>query len=44
MIKYRHANIPFFMKQMSGNSKKTLQAIPEYLNIQEFPVGSKNNV
>ena len=30
-------NIPFFMKQMSGRAKKEREAIPDYLNIKEWP-------
>lgn len=29
--------VPFFMKQMSGNTKKEREAIPEDLQIREFP-------
>lgn len=31
--------IPFFMKQMSGSGKAQREAIPEYLNVREFPRG-----
>ena len=31
--------IPFFMKQMSGRTKNQREAIPEYLNVREFPRG-----
>jgi protein gp37 len=31
------AGVPFFMKQMSGRDKKTRHAIPDYLNVREFP-------
>lgn len=33
----KNRGIPFFMKQMSGNNKALLQAIPEDLQIREFP-------
>jgi protein gp37 len=32
------ADVPFFMKQMSGTTKKEREAIPEHLNIKQFPV------
>lgn len=32
-----YKNIPFFMKQMSGNTKALREAIPGDLQIQEFP-------
>lgn len=31
--------VPFFMKQMSGNTKTKREAIPEYLQVREFPRG-----
>ena len=31
------AGVPFFMKQMSGKDKKNRHAIPDYLNVREFP-------
>lgn len=34
----KSARVPFFMKQMSGNSKKVRQEIPEHLYKREFPV------
>ena len=33
----RHYNVPFFMKQMSGNTKADREAIPDYLNVKEIP-------
>jgi hypothetical protein len=29
--------VPFHMKQMSGNTKAELEAIPEDLRIREYP-------
>lgn len=34
----RDSGIPFFMKQMSGNTKKQLEDIPDYLDVREFPI------
>lgn len=33
-------DIPFFMKQMSGVTKKEREAIPDCLNIKEFPINT----
>jgi len=31
------AGVPFFMKQMSGTTKKQREAIPDHINVREFP-------
>jgi len=39
----KNANVPFFMKQMTGNTKEKRENIPEDLMIREFPNGNNQN-
>lgn len=38
-----YLKVPFFMKQMSGNTKEKREDIPEDLMIREFPDGNNQN-
>lgn len=33
------AGVPFFMKQMSGRRKDDREAIPDHINVKQFPLG-----
>ena len=37
MLQCWQADVPFFMKQMSGTTKKQREAIPDHINTREFP-------